>query len=119
MMDNQPVNLQWKISVNSFPRSNRIFRCIKEGLRYCESRDCHRGLWSSVEKALHINVLKLEVLNSSFNKIQKTKYDSSTDRQHDSSLFFIKHGRNAEQIFDRNLEKSLGLFHREEKIFVK
>ena len=42
MVDNQHENLQWKISVNSTPRSNHIFRCIKEGLVCFLSRDYHR-----------------------------------------------------------------------------
>ena len=33
------------------------------------------------------------------------------------SLLFIKHGRNPEQIFNRNLEGNLGLYHREENTF--
>ena len=43
MVDNKHENLQWKISVNSTPRSNHIFRCIKEGLVCFVSRDYHRG----------------------------------------------------------------------------
>ena len=43
MMDNQHENLQWKISVNSTPRSNYIFRCIRERLGCFVSRDYHEG----------------------------------------------------------------------------
>ena len=39
------------------------------------------------------------------------------DRQNDSSLLFIKHGRNLEQAFDQNLKENLRLFHREESAF--
>ena len=52
-----------------------------------------------------------------FYKIQKTKFDSSTDRQHDSSLLFIKRERNPKQTFDPNLERNLGLSHREKNTF--
>ena len=58
-----------------------------------------------------------EATNSFIYKIQKTKFDSSADRQHDSSLLFIKHGGHPEQTFNRNLEKKLGLSHRQENNF--
>ena len=77
-----------------------------------------------MEKAWHINVLELEAVKLAilfffffFYKIQKTKFDSSTDRQHDSSLLFIKRERNPKQTFDPNLERSLGLSHREKNTF--
>ena len=41
MMYNQHENLQWKISVNSTPRSNYIFRCIRDRLGCFVSRDYH------------------------------------------------------------------------------
>ena len=122
MVDNQHENLQWKISVNSTPRSNHIFRCIKEGLVCFVSRDYHRGsMVFSGENVAHkcSRIGSSEASNSFFYKIQKTKFDSSTDRQRDSSLslLFIKHGRNPEQTFNRNLERNLGLPHREENTF--
>ena len=58
-----------------------------------------------------------EASNYFFYKIQKTKFDSSTGRQYDSSLLFIKHGKNLEQTFDQNLKSNLGLSHREENTF--
>ena len=39
------------------------------------------------------------------------------DRQHDSSLLLIKHGRNLEQTFNQDLERNLELSHREENTF--
>ena len=58
-----------------------------------------------------------ETSNSFFYAIQKTKYDSSKDKEHDSSLLFIKHGRNPEQTFNRNLKRNLELLHRKENTF--
>ena len=58
-----------------------------------------------------------ETSNSFFYAIQKTKYDSSTDKEHDSSLLFIKHGRNPEQTFNRNLKRNFELLHRKENTF--
>ena len=58
-----------------------------------------------------------EASNSFFSKIQKAKFDSSMDRHHDSSLLFIKHRRNPDQTFNRNLERNLGLPHGEENTF--
>ena len=55
--------------------------------------------------------------NSFFYKIQETKINSSMDRQHDSSLLSIRHERNPEQTFNQNLERNLGLSHREENTF--
>ena len=55
-----------------------------------------------------------EASNSFINKIQRTKFDSSTGRQHDSSLLFIKHGRHPEQTSNQILVRDLGLPHREE-----
>ena len=97
MVDNQHVNLQWKIFVNSAPRSNHIFRCIGEGL------GCFRdgGLMVfSGESLAHkcSRIRSSEASNSFFYNIQETKINSSTDRQHDSSLLFIKHGRNPTNI---------------------
>ena len=120
MVDNQHANLQWKISVNSTHRSNHIFGCIKEGLACCVSRDYHgRSMVFSGESLAHkcSRIRSSEASNSFFYKIQETKINSSTDRQHDSSLLFIKHGRNPEQTFNRNLERNLGLSHREENTF--
>ena len=118
-MDNQHANLQWKVSVNSIPRSNHIFRLIKEGLGCYVSREYHRGsMVFSGESLAHkcSGIGSSEASNSFFYKIQKTKFDSSTDRQH-AALLFNKHGRNPEQISDRNLERNLGLSHREENTF--
>ena len=72
------------------------------------SRDYHRGSiafrrgisaykWSRIEST--------EASNSFIYKTRKTKFDLSTDRQHDSSVLFIKHGRHPEQTFNRNLKK--------------
>ena len=58
-----------------------------------------------------------EAIVSFIYKIKKTKFHSSTDSQLDSSLLFIKHGKHPEQIFSRNLERNLGLSHREENTF--
>ena len=58
-----------------------------------------------------------EASNSSFYKFQETKFDSSTNRQHGSSILLIKHGRNPKQTFKRNLKRNLGLSHREENTF--
>ena len=55
-----------------------------------------------------------EASNSFINKIQRTKFDSSTGRQHDSSLLFIKHGRHPEQTSNQILVRDLGLPNREE-----
>ena len=116
MVNNQPANLQWKISVNSTPRSNHTFRCIKEGLGCFVSRDYHKGSMVCSGKSLAHKCSRIrssEASNSLFYKIQETKINSSTDKQHDSylslSLLFIKHGRNPEQTFNRNLERTLRL----------
>ena len=58
-----------------------------------------------------------EASNSFIYKIQKTKFDLPTDRQHDSSILFIKHGRHSEQTINQNLKRNLGLLHREEITF--
>ena len=121
MVDNQHENIQWKISVNSTPRSNHIFRCIKEGLVCFVSRDYHRGsMVFSGENVAHkcSRIGSSEASNSFFYKIQKTKFDSSTDKRDGSlSLLFIKHGRHPEKTFNRNLEINLGLPHRVENTF--
>ena len=36
------------------------------------------------------------------------------DKQHDSSLLFVKHRRHPEQTFNRNVDRNLGLSHGEE-----
>ena len=59
-------------------------------------------------------IRSIEASNSFFYKIQESKINSSTDRQHDSSLLLIKHGRNPEQTFNQNIKRNLGLSHREE-----
>ena len=120
MVDNQHENLQWKVSVNSTPRSNDIFRFIEEGLGCFVLRDYHGGSMvfsgeTLVRKCSRIG--SSEASNSFLYKIQKTKFNLSTDRQHNSSLLLIKHGRNPEQTFNRNLEKKFGLSHREENTF--
>ena len=76
MVDNQHANLQWKISVNSTPRSNHIFRAIKEGLGCFVSRDYHGGLMVfSGESLAHkcFRIRSSEASNSFFYKIQETK----------------------------------------------
>ena len=121
MVDNQHANLQWKISLNITPRSNHIFRCIIKGLGYYVSMNYHRGsMVFSGESFAHkcSRIGRSEASNSFFYKTQKTKFDSSTDGQHDGSLLFIKHGRKPEQKFDCNLERNFGLYHREENTFV-
>ena len=55
-----------------------------------------------------------EATNSFIYKIQKPKFDLSSDRQYDSSLLFTKHGRHPEQTFNRNIERNMWLSHREE-----
>ena len=120
MVGKENANLQSKISVNIIPRSNHVFRCIEEGLGCYVSRDYHG--WCMVfsgESLAHkcSRTGSSEASNSFFSKIQKAKFDSSMDRQHDNSLLFIKHGRNPEQTFNRNLERNLGLSHREENTF--
>ena len=73
-----------------------------------------------MQKSWHINVLELEVSkasNSFIQKIQKTKFDSSTDRQHGSSFLCTKHRRHQEQTFNENLEINLEFSHREENTF--
>ena len=99
------------------PRSNHIFRCIKEGLGCVVSRDYHgEAMAFSGESLAHkcSRIRSSKARNSFFYKIQETKINSSTDGQHDSSLLFIKHGRNPEQTFNQDLERNLGLSHREE-----
>ena len=120
MVDNQHEHLQWKISGNSTPRSNHIFRCIDEGLGCFVSGDYHGASMvfsgeSLTHKCSRIGIS--EASSSFFYEIQKNKFDSSTDRQHDSSVLFIKHGKNPEQTFNRYLEINLGLSHREENTF--
>ena len=92
MVDNQHANLQWKTSVNNTPRSNHIFRCIEEGFGCLVSRDYHGGLMVfSGESLAHkcSRVRNSEASNFFFYKIQETKINSSTDRQHDSPLFYL------------------------------
>ena len=60
--------------------------------------------WREIDTEMFQN-WKQEPSNSFFYKIQKTRFDSLTDRQHDSYVLFIKHGRNTEQTFNRNLSK--------------
>ena len=106
MLHNQHESLQWKISVNRTSRSNHIFRCIEEGLGCFVSRDYHRkSVVFSGERLTHkcSRIGSSESSNSFFYKIQKIRFDSLTDRQHDSSVLFITHGRNPEQTFNRNL----------------
>ena len=102
------------------PRSNHIFRCIEDWLGCFVSRDYHRGSMVFSRENLADKCSRIrssEASNSFFYKIQETKINSSTDRQHDSSLLFIKHGRNPEQTFNQDLERNLGLSHREENTF--
>ena len=90
MVENQHGNLQWKESVDSTPRSDHIFRCIKEGLGCFVSRDYRGGsMVFSGESLAHkcSRTRSSEASNSFFYKIQGTKINSSTDRQHDSFLF--------------------------------
>ena len=81
------------------------------------------GRWSSVEKTWHINVLELEAARLAILSFKKFKKLNSIHQQIDNvtalslSLLFIKHGRNPEQTFNRNLERNLGLPHREENTF--
>ena len=92
MVDNQHENLQWKISVNGTPRSNHIFRYIEEGLRCFVSRDYHGGsMIFSRESLVHkcSRISSNEASNSLFYKIQETKINSSTDRQHESSFSYL------------------------------
>ena len=49
-----------------------------------------------------------EASNSFIYKTQNTKFNSSKDRQHSSSLLFVKHGRYLEQTFIQNLEDNSG-----------
>ena len=119
-MDNQHENVQWKISVTSTPRSNHIFRCIEERLECFLSRD-YRGRFMVFTGEILVHecsrIESSETSNSFFYAIQKTKHDSSTDKEHDSSLLFIKNGRNPEQTFNRNLKRNLELLHRKENTF--
>ena len=80
------------------PDLNIFSDTSKKGWGATCQRITTEGRWSSVEKAWHINVLELEAVR--LLQIQKTKFDSSTDRQHNISLLFIKLGRNPEQTFD-------------------
>ena len=101
MVDNHYENLLWKISVNSNPRSNHIF--TEERLGCFVSRDYHWGSTVFSEESLAHTCSRIgrsEASNSIFYKTQKAKFDSSTDRQHVSSLIFIKYGRNLEQTFN-------------------
>ena len=81
------------------------------------------GRWSSVEKTWHINVLELEAARLAILSFKKFKKLNSIHQQIDNvtalslSLLLIKHGRNPEQTFNRNLERNLGLPHREENTF--
>ena len=82
--------------------------------------DYHRGwIVFSGENLSHIysKIGSSEADHSLIYKIQKTKFDSSMYRQHDSNFLFIKHGRHPEQTFNRNLEINLGLSHREDNSF--
>ena len=95
MVDNQRENLQWRISVNSTHRSNHIFIYIKEGLVSFVSRDYHGGGSmvfcgeSLAQKCSRIE--SNEASDSFFYKIQKNKFNSSTDRQHD--IYLLNMGR--------------------------
>ena len=101
MVDYHYENLLWKISVNSNPRSNCIF--TEERLGCFMSRDYHWGSTVFSEESLTHTCSRIgrsKASNSIFYKTQKAKFDSSTDRQHDTSLIFIKYGRNPEQTFN-------------------
>ena len=92
MVDNQNENLQWKIFLNSTPRPNQIFRCIEEELSYFVSKNYHGvSMVFSGESWTHkcSRTGSNEASSYFINKIQKTKFDSSMDRRHDSSLLAI------------------------------
>ena len=93
MVDNQHENLHWKISVNSTPWPAHIFRCIEEA-------------WGA----------SCQEITTGVDGLQWTKL-VLTDRQHDSSLLFIKRRRHPQQTFNRNLERNFGLSHREKNTF--
>ena len=119
-MDNQHANLLCKTSVNSTPDLTIFSDASKKGWSAsCQGITTGGSMIFSGESLAHkcSRVRSSEASNSFFYKIQETKINSSTDRQHDSSFLFIKHGRNPEQTCNRNLERNLGLSHREENTF--
>ena len=79
------------------------------------------GRWTSVEKAWHISVLEFEAVRLAilfFCKIQETKINSPTDKQHDNSHLFIMHGRNPEQTL-MEISKEIWGYLIERKIHLK
>ena len=108
MVDSEHENLNWKISFNSIPRPNHIFRCIEEELGCFMPRGYHGGSLVFNGESLAHKSYRTEISEASKSfiyKTQKTKFNLSTDRQHDTSLLFSKHGKHPEQTFNRNLEK--------------
>ena len=65
MVDSQHANLQWKISVNSTPRTIFSDASKKNWSAACQEITIG-GRRPSVEKAWHINVLELEAMTLAF-----------------------------------------------------
>ena len=111
MVDKELRNIQWETNQNNTPRPNNKFRCSRRTDltwgAHCQGVSTG-GLWTSLERTHHINILELKAAFLAIKTFTKdTTVDSPTHRQHCSTSSPSENGKTNKSNTDKSDKANL------------